>query len=129
MPALHYSLHVAVISAAVPSTTKAKLVVVGGGGVSPWSEWRMRVWKKPVLRVGDTLVFKWWGFPNDVVAALIKKQFDTCNFTLAIMLHSTTWVGRYKFAIPSGTTRVLFASSMRQRCLRGLKYDTGAILP
>ncbi|CAI5479991.1 unnamed protein product, partial [Closterium sp. Yama58-4] len=112
-----------------PSTTKAKLVVVGGGGVSPWSEWSMRVWKKPVLHVGDTLVFKWWGFPNDVVAALNKKQFDTCNFTIAIMLHSTTWVGKFKIAIPSGTKRVFFASSMRERCRRGLKYDTGTILP
>ncbi|CAI5491337.1 unnamed protein product [Closterium sp. Naga37s-1] len=74
-------------------------------------------------------VFKWWGFPNDVVASLNKKQFDQCNFTIAILLHSTTWVGRYKIALPSGTTRVLFASSMHERCRRGLKYDTGAILP
>ncbi|CAI5524216.1 unnamed protein product [Closterium sp. Naga37s-1] len=40
------------------SLEQAKTVVVGEGGMNPWSEWCMRVWKKPVLRVGDSLVFK-----------------------------------------------------------------------
>ncbi|CAI6012870.1 unnamed protein product [Closterium sp. NIES-65] len=74
-----------------------------GGGLNPWSEWRMRVWKKPELRVGDTLVFKWRGFLNDVAITVDKKQIDTCNITVAFLLHQTTWSGRYKLLIPKDT--------------------------
>ncbi|CAI6001695.1 unnamed protein product [Closterium sp. NIES-64] len=72
----------------------------GGGGLS---EWRMRVPKKPVLRVGDILVFKWRGFLNDVAITVDKKQIDTCNITVAFLLHQTTWSGRYKLLIPKDT--------------------------
>ncbi|GJP64105.1 hypothetical protein CLOP_g21130 [Closterium sp. NIES-67] len=86
-----------------------------GGGVNSWSEWRMRLWKKPVLRGGDTLMFKWWGSPNDVVASITKSQFGTCNFTGWIMLHSTTWVGRYKLVLPSGANWVFFRQQLENK--------------